>query len=381
MRNIWIIARQFLRILTSEKSALFWMLAAPCLYIFVFGSAFKRQEDPSRARAVLSVVNEDNGFLSGRLIRSVQSENIQIDSLQSPPREIPVRLLRIPAGFTEKILKGEKITLILQKKPDSNIEAEQTAVMGIRKAAYRLLAEMAELSSSGRNISTQSLAVLDKQEPLVQVQTSYAGTHRIIPSGFSQQVPANVVQFVLIFVLIYAGSFVFAERKQGLLRRIRIGPVGFGQIFIAKLIGATFVAMIQALLLLVIGRFVFDVYYGHSLFGLALVTLTFCLCVASMSLCLGFAVRQHEKMIGIAILSALSMSALSGCWWPLEISPGWMQKVALFLPSGLALRAYHLLISYGKGFDSVILHCLGLAAYAIGFAVLFSRLLKNQQKD
>jgi ABC-type multidrug transport system permease subunit len=381
MRVIWIIARQFFRILTREKTSLFWMLVAPCLYIFVFGSAFRHQQDPSQTKAVLAVANEDAGFLSGRLIRSIRSENIQIDSLQNSPKEVPVRLLRIPAGFTDKILKGEKTTLILQKRPDSNIEAEQTAVMGIRKAVYRLLAELAEISQSGKNIGPQSLTVLNKREPLVRVRTSYAGTRRVIPTGFNQQVPANIVQFVLIFVLIYAGSYVFEERKQGLLRRIRTGPVGFGQLFTAKLIGAASVALIQALLLLLIGRFAFGVYYGGSFFGLALVTLAFCLCVASMSLCLGFAVRQHEKLIGIAILSSLFMSALSGCWWPLEISPAWMQKAALVLPSGLALRAYHLLISYGKGFESVLPYCLGLGAYAAGFALIFSRLLKKRQND
>ena len=193
--------------------------------------------------------------------------------------------------------------------------------------------------------------------------------------------PANAVQFGLIFILIYAGTQLFEESKQGLLRRIRIGPVGFGQLFAGKLIGATSVALVQSALLFLIGRFVFGVYYGDSPAALALIVLCFCSCIASMGLCLGFAVKQQEKMIGIAILSALGMAAFSGCWWPLEVSPAWMQRVGLVLPSGLALRAFHLLISYGKGFGSVLPHCAGLAAYAVSFAVVFSRLLKNSTND
>jgi ABC-type multidrug transport system permease subunit len=381
MRVIWIIAGQFSKILTRDRMSLVWMLAAPCLYIFVFGSAFRHREDPSQTKASLSVMNNDRGFLSARMIRSIRSENIQIDSLQALPKEPPVRLLRIPAGFTQDVLAGVKTTLVLSKRPDANAEAEQTAVMGIRKAVYRLLAELAELSDAGNEADPQALSALDRRDPLIRVQTSYAGRHRIIPSGFSQQVPANVVQFGLIFILIYAGSFVFEERRQGLLRRIRIGPVGFGHLFTAKWIGVTCLALVQSLLLLGIGRFVFGVYYGDSPFALAMVVLGFCLCIASMGLCLGFAVHQHEKLIGIAILSALTMAALAGCWWPLEISPPWMQKVALALPSGIALRAFHLLISYGRGFGAVWPHVLGLAGYGTGFAVLFSVLLRRRQAD
>ena len=378
MKTVWIIARQFFRIVASDKTSLIWMLAAPCLYMAIFGYAFRRQENPSLTRASLAVVNEDRGFLSRRLLRSIGSENIAIDSLGLPPATDPPRLLLIPAEFTEKILRKEKAVLVLRRRPDANIEAEQTAVMGIRKAAYRLLAEMSELSVSGRRPDPQNLASLDNRDALIRLQVSYAGNRRIIPAGFNQQVPANVVQFGLIFILIYAGSYVFEERKKGLLKRIRTGPVGFGQLFAAKLIGATCVAAVQSTLLFCIGRFVFGVYYGDSPAALALAAVCFSACTASMGLCLGFAVNQHEKMIGIAIVSALTMAALSGCWWPLEVSPSWMQKLALFLPSGLALRAFHLLISYGKGAASILPHCAGMAAYAAGFAVLFSMLLRKR---
>jgi ABC-2 type transport system permease protein len=381
MRTVWIIARQFILLIARQKATLFWMLAAPCLYTFVFGYAFRYQNDPSKAKASLAVLNEDGGYLSARLIRSMRSENIDLDSLRNRPAEVPGRLLRIPPDFTLKVLGGDQVVLVLCKRPDANVEAEQTAVMGIRKAIFRLLADLSELSVRGKRADPKNLAALDGRDPLIRVQVSYAGNRRVIPSGFNQQVPANVVQFGLIFMLIYAGSSLFEERKQGLLRRIRIGPVGSGQLFAGKLLGATGVALIQSALLFLIGRLAFGVYNGDSLPALILIVLCFCACIASMGLCLGFAVKQHEKMVGIAILSALGMAAFSGCWWPLEVSPPWMQKAGLVLPSGLALRAFHLLISYGKGFGSVLPHCAGLAAYATAFALVFSRLLKKGSTD
>ncbi len=385
--------RQFWVVCFRDKATLFWMFIMPVVYIFIFGSAFRGGNDPSRSWASLAVENRDAGFLSQRLIASIGSENVILDSLNSvfrpasgavvtdsasgrPGSEL-VRALIIPAGFTDSLLRGEKVHLVLRKCPDSNIEAEQTAIMAVRKASFRLLADAAETSASGKRITQKSLSGLDGRSPRVTVQTSYAGRHRVIPSGFSQQVPANIVQFGMIFLFVYAGSFIYEERRKGVLKRIRTAPVGFRQLFLSKLAGASTLGLFQAGLLLLIGRFAFGVYYGSSLPGLLLLVAAYCVCVAAMGLCLGFAVKEHDKLIGIAIVSGLFMAAVSGCWWPLEIAPAWMQKVALVLPSGIALRGLHLLISYGRGFEAVLPHIVGLAGFGAGCAFLLSRLLKK----
>lgn len=388
--------RQFWVVCFREKSTLFWMFLMPVLYIFIFGSAFRGGNDPSRSWAGLAVENRDDGFLSRRLIASIGSENVILDSLNSVFRPAlgisgrdsassrhgsePVRTLIISAGFTDSLLRGEKVHLVLRKRHDSNFEAEQTAVMAVRKASFRLLADAAEAAASGKKITRKSLSGLDGRSPRVTVQTSYAGRHRVVPSGFNQQVPANIVQFGMIFLFVYAGSFIHEERRKGVLKRIRTAPVGFRQLFLSKLAGASTLGMLQAGLLLLIGRFAFGVYYGASLPGLVLLVAAYCVCVAAMGLCLGFAVKDHDKLIGVAIVSGLFMAAVSGCWWPLEIAPAWMQKAALVLPSGVALRGLHLLISYGRGFEEVVPHIAALAGFGAVCAFLLSRLL-NQKTD
>jgi ABC-2 type transport system permease protein len=387
--------RQFWIVVIRERAALVWMFVVPCIYIFIFGSAFRGGNDPGRSRADLAVDNGDDGFLSRRLIAFIGSENVALDSANSVFEGKrsgaaagktgkgsgwePFRTLVIRTGFTDSLLKGRTVHLSMKKRPDSNLEAEQTALMAVRKASFRLLADAAEVSASGKRIVPKTLSGMDGRTPLITVRSSYAGRHSVIPSGFSQQVPANLVQFGMIFLFVYAGSFVYEERRKGVLKRIRTAPVGFRHIFISKLAGATTLGMVQAGLLLLIGRFGFGVYYGSSPAGLVLLVAAYCVCIAAMGLCLGFAVKQHDKMIGIAIGSGLFMAAVSGCWWPLEVAPPWMQKAALVLPSGIALRGLHLLISYGRSFESVVPHIVGLVGLGAGFTLLFSTLLKRHQ--
>jgi ABC-2 type transport system permease protein len=139
--------------------------------------------------------------------------------------------------------------------------------------------------------------------------------------------------------------------------------------------------MTQVGLIMVIGRFLFGVYYGSDPLALILVSFTYILAVGSIGLCLGFVIRNQEKLVGIAVISSLGMAAMSGCWWPMEISPPWMQKFSLFLPSGLALKSYHLLISFGKGLESVWPYLLALLGITVLFSTLFGVGLYRYQEN
>ena len=381
MKTIWTIGKHSLKLLVNDRLAFIWMLLMPCFYIFIFGNVFRYDSDRSNAKAYLGIINNDRGILGEQFMNKLQSENISIDTLDSEPENPPTRYLTIPDSFTTTLLNKQEIKLVLKKRPDSDIEAEVTAEMGLTKAAYRLLADMTELSISDKEISTGNIKELDNREPLVKFTPSWSGKHKIIPSGYNFQVPANIVMFTLLITFIYAGSYLMEEKISGALRRIRIAPVSFYQLFLGKLLGVTFIALVQISLLLLVGRFAFGVYYGDSLFSLILLVFTFAVAVGSMGLCLGFVVKEEEKLIAISIILALSMSALSGCWWPAEVMPAWMQHAASVLPSGMAIRAFHHLISFGHGFESIWPYLLGLTGTAILFSLLFAVVLGRFVKD
>ena len=45
----------------------------------------------------------------------------------------------------------------------------------------------------------------------------------------------------------------------------------------------------------------------------------------------------------------MALAALGGCWWPIEITPPFMQQLAGWLPTGWAMNAMHQLISFQNG--------------------------------
>ena len=377
MSAVRIIATHSLRILFKDKSALIWMVLMPLLYIFVFGNAFRGESDPSRTRAYLAVYNQDDGYLSRRLFRSLLSENLQIDTLQTLPKKPPLRLLTIPDTFTVRLLKGQSVRLSLAIQSDANVAGGMTAEIAVRRAYFRLLADLAELGVTGDSLTLTNLQKLDGRTPLIRVHKEYAGRYKKIPSGFYQQIPANVVMFTMLVLFLYAGHSLVEEKKFGLLRRMRVAPVSMTQIYLGKLVGVTLVGLVQVGILLFFGRFLFSVHYGNAPFALLLLVFAFTIAIASIAISLGMAIRNEEKMTGIAIILALALSALSGCWFPLEIAPRWMNVFANFLPSGLAIKGFHTIISYGYGLNAILPYLAGLILYAAFFIFLSHRYLQR----
>jgi ABC-2 type transport system permease protein len=43
----------------------------------------------------------------------------------------------------------------------------------------------------------------------------------------------------------------------------------------------------------------------------------------------------------IGAVAAMAMSAIGGCWWPLDFEPGWMRVFAQLLPTTWTMQAYN----------------------------------------
>jgi ABC-2 type transport system permease protein len=67
------------------------------------------------------------------------------------------------------------------------------------------------------------------------------------------------------------------------------------------------------------------------------------------------------------------MAALGGCWWPLEVGPPILKTISLCLPSGWALAALHKVISFGAGFDAVLLPLAVLVGFGIAANLFAAR--------
>ncbi len=91
---------------------------------------------------------------------------------------------------------------------------------------------------------------------------------------------------------------------------------------------------------------------------------------AAAGLLLGSLANSEGQASGLGVLLANVLAALGGCWWPIEITPDWMQVVQKLLPTGWTMDALHKLISFESGAMSALPHVAALLTAALVVTLL-----------
>jgi ABC-2 type transport system permease protein len=77
--------------------------------------------------------------------------------------------------------------------------------------------------------------------------------------------------------------------------------------------------------------------------------------------------KTSAQANALGTVIVLSISALGGAWWPLEIVPGWMQTVGRLSPMSWAMDGFQDIITRGQGMTAVLPEVGVLLAFAVVF--------------
>lgn len=402
----WIVSRIAacdFKLTWKERSVILWMFFMPLAFITFFGVSFRGSSSTSRAR--LTIENHDAGFLSQELIEALQKEEISlVDSLREG--QSAVRTLIIPEDFTGNVLRRERVTIVLRREEGVNEEASEAVSVAIFRSLVRVVSGLIELETSALDQGFEALRIegdtlsgnlwelvhvrpgavdslhvelnyLQSRERLITVAPSMAGKGTKIPSGFQGSVPGNLVMFVLMS-MVFSGTGIAAERAGGILRRLGMTPAGKSEVVLGKLLGRMWIAGIQILFLLIVGRYAFRISLGNSPVALFILMAAFAFCTGSFGIFFGSFFKNPDQVSGFAIITTLAMAALGGCWWPLEVVNRTFKIVAHCLPTGWAISGLHKIVSFGYGLTEVVPHICILAIFGIAFMLIASRKLKWQ---
>jgi ABC-type multidrug transport system permease subunit len=170
---------------------------------------------------------------------------------------------------------------------------------------------------------------------------------------------------------------VAAERRNGVIRRLMVHPVTNLELVMGKIYGLMLLGAVQIIFFLVVGKFAMGVNLGANLPAVALTLLVLGWVGSSLGVLVGSLFTAEDRVTGVCVLASLMMGALGGCWWPLEIAPPAMQKIALCLPTGWALKGLNQLISFGSGFNAVLVPLAVLLGFGVAANLLAARFFKS----
>ena len=361
------------KIMVKDKFYFFWTLVFPMFFIIIFGNLYKY--DQNSVISDLSVINRDKGKWGAYFIEKIKSSDIELKLFESEPEEFK-RILIIPEDFSERIKDKKTQNLIFKKKAGAHVKAAARVEIKIIQAIAKVITELI-LHPDTETFFEKKLTFKN----IVEIKTRFPeGSPEKIPSGFDHVIPGTLVQFIIMMVLIYGGITVLIDRQKGILSRILFSSISKGSLWCSKFLGRLFMAIIQALILIIAGKLFFNLNLGNNLLA-AIVILFFCISIASLSIFVGSVLNKEDLIIGVSVLFANIFAALGGCWWPIEVVPETFKTIGMISPAYWAMDAFHKIIFFNKGIDDIIINLIIFTGYTIIFTYLSIKFFRFRDND
>jgi len=369
MSRIFTLARKDLLETTRDRLSAIFIVIMPLAFTSFFGLMFGGGSD----RLPLALHDGDRGPQARGLVaalersdavRVVRKGAAEFESWMADDRAAAGLL--IPEGFSRAVREGEPAELTVVSDPTSS--GAQAAAAEIRAVAGRLVAAdraatvgvraaragdgdggPVEAPATARAVAAQTM-----EDPAVSLKTVQAGQAAgQIPTGFVLSSPGMLVNFIM-FSLLTAGIALIMERRNGTLRRLMTTRVRRWELIAGKMAGMFALTFLQQILLIGVGQFAFGVDYLSDPLALLLMMVALSLVASSLGLLLACLLTSEQALVAGVVIVSMSVSALSGAWFPLEITGPAFQTVGHLLPTAWILDGLRGIVAQGFGAGDVL---------------------------
>ncbi len=377
-RDAFFLARNDAWHLLRRRETLMWTFVMPVVFFYFIGaitgggSIGSNTKDPIALRA-----SSDAGFLLDQLVRRLEDRGYRLVRPQTEQEAARYRRqLIVPDRFTESVLAHHPVRIRFERK-GGGLGSDYDEIR-VGRAVYTVLADLVVAGEKNETPTAEALTRLAGMPRPLRVVVERAGAIQRIPSGFEQAVPGTMVMFTLLVLFTTGGVLLVIERNQGLLRRLASSPMSRSSVVLGKWGARMSLGVIQIAFAMLTGTLLFHIHWGPHLPALLVVLFCYGALGATLGILLGNFARTEGQAISFGVIAANLLAALGGCWWPIEVTPPWAQKLAVFLPTGWAMDAIHKLVSFGYGPAAVAPHILVMVVTASLAGLVVARTFRFQ---
>jgi ABC-2 type transport system permease protein len=334
-----------------DVRTLYLALAMPVLLLVLFGFGISFDVD----HLELAVVDQDRTTVSRELVRHVTASEEFVLAWEGTSPEAALDELRrgravavmvVPRGFAEDVARGGARVQLLMDGSDAN-----TATQALAKA-------QALVDSAGRKLAG---TVLQAPPLEVRVRTLFN------PNGRSALflVPGLTAYLLAIVAVLITALTVAREWERGSMEQLFATPVGRLEIIVGKLLPYLGIGVLQVLLVLTVGAWVFAVPVRGSLVALGLGALLFLVGMLGQGLLISVVTRNQVVATQVATMtSVLPSMLLSGFIFPIENLPAPLRVISLLIPARHFVSTLRGVLLRGNGLDVLWPQLVALTLFA-----------------
>ena len=410
MLKILAIIRQDLRVFLTDRSNLPGLLLTPAvmtvIIALVSGGAFG-----GTVVLRLDVIDQDGSPASAQFLASIRQANpgLTLCPMDNTSKDIcdlgasgsltegvaldrvanttSLALLEIPSGFDASLAAQKPVTLTYRSA--SSIGTSQSALEAVQAALSQVNAASvaSEIGLSVINsLQSQPLAgeqaqqftsalyqrALDlEQEKTVTLDFSLSASYQSqsvgqsLQQGLGQSVPGMGTMFVL--MTIFGGmAALIVERQEWTLQRLAMMPVSRSSLLAGKILARFCLGLIQFMVVFIVGA-IFRMNFGKDPLALVLLVIIYTLSVTALCFAIGAGLKNPSQASSLGLLLTLTLAPLGGAWWPMDISPKFMQIIGHISPIAWAMDGFTALTYNGALLADILVPL----AVLVGMTVVF----------
>ena len=376
-----IIAAKDTRVFLKDRFGLGFALLFPLIFVLGFSLAL-RNLGPGDERLSITVATQEEGGISRQIIELLAEDDI-VDltvmeygaAVRAVEDEDIGGFVAFPADFTSSLEEGRPTRLeVVAQIGDPEMEAALTGFASAVAAASSntRIALQAIAQIAGEEALPQDMAAFGRDSSLLRFETEQIGpVEAFNASNFT--VPGYLTMFVF-FAAALAAEAITRERENHTLERLMANGARRESVVAGKYLGSVYRGAMQLAVLWGVGLVAFRIDLGFSPAAVILISVLMVLTSAAFGVMLAALVRTQASATSAAVLASLVLAPVGGCWWPLFITPEWMQTLARLTPHGWANSAFNKLMLFGAEGGDVVLEMAALAAIGVAFlAIAFVR--------
>lgn len=159
-------------------------------------------------------------------------------------------------------------------------------------------------------------------------------------NSFDQYVPGFSITFLMLGMLIGVAMTLIDELDLGTLERIRATPAPMWTLIVGKLLVRFSIGVMQMVVLLAVGHYAFGVSVGPQPAALLLPSAGIVFVGTAFGVLIAGIAPTRDAVMPLGAIAIVTMCAVGGCWWPIDLEPRWMRDIAQWFPTTWAMTGF-----------------------------------------
>ncbi len=337
-----IVLKEFTQ-LKRDRLTFAMIVGIPILQMALFGYAINT--NPKHLDT--AIISADDSDITRSFIAAMQNSSyfkiVEALPNEAAGREALARgqllfVVNIPAGFTRQLLRHERPSLL--------IEADATDPTATASALAAV------------NGIVQSVIQREMIGPLATLQGSPApfdvNVHQLYnPDNITQYnvVPGLMGVVLTLTMVMMTGLAITRERERGTMENLLAMPSTPMEVMTGKLIPYIGIGLIQASIILLAARFIFQVPFFGNIGAVYLSALLFIAANLTVGITFSSLAQNQLQAVQLAIFYFLPNILLSGFMFPFKGMPAWAQVIGNLLPLTYFNRLIRGILLKGNGWS------------------------------